>query len=88
MLGEYGTGAVMAVPAHDERDFEFATKYDLPIVPVVTPAVGEMPDLASGAAAFDGIRPQQIVDPALQLGPILGANHTVLSHESLVPGMD
>jgi leucyl-tRNA synthetase len=37
VLGEYGTGAVMAVPGHDERDFEFATKYDLPIVPVVRP---------------------------------------------------
>ncbi len=31
MLGHYGTGAVMAVPAHDERDFEFAKKYHLPI---------------------------------------------------------
>jgi leucyl-tRNA synthetase len=37
VLMEYGTGAIMAVPAHDERDFEFATKFDLPIVKVVEP---------------------------------------------------
>lgn len=37
VLMEYGTGAVMAVPAHDERDFEFARKYNLEILPVVIP---------------------------------------------------
>ena len=37
VLGEYGTGAVMAVPAHDQRDFEFARKFNLPIAVVVTP---------------------------------------------------
>src|SRR5919204_3805525 len=40
VLMEYGTGAIMAVPGHDERDFEFATDYDLPIVRVVA-AEGE-----------------------------------------------
>jgi leucyl-tRNA synthetase len=35
VLSGYGTGAIMAVPAHDERDFEFATKYELPIKPVI-----------------------------------------------------
>ncbi len=37
VLASYGTGAIMAVPAHDERDFEFATKFNLPIVQVVQP---------------------------------------------------
>jgi leucyl-tRNA synthetase len=44
VLGEYGTGAVMAVPAHDERDFDFARKYKLPIVPVIRPIDGPFPD--------------------------------------------
>ncbi len=39
ILADYGTGAIMSVPAHDERDFEFATKYDLPIVQVIKPAL-------------------------------------------------
>ena len=38
ILADYGTGAIMSVPAHDERDFEFATKYGLPIVQVIKPA--------------------------------------------------
>lgn len=41
VLGSYGTGAVMAVPAHDERDFEFATKYNLPISYIIDPITGD-----------------------------------------------
>ena len=41
VLMNYGEGAVMAVPAHDERDFAFATKYDLPIKPVVRTSAGD-----------------------------------------------
>lgn len=37
VLITYGTGAIMAVPAHDERDFDFAKKFDLPIIPVLAP---------------------------------------------------
>jgi leucyl-tRNA synthetase len=42
VLMGYGEGAVMAVPAHDERDFAFAKKYDLPIKPVIKPVEGEL----------------------------------------------
>ncbi|MBQ2821417.1 MAG: leucine--tRNA ligase [Thermoguttaceae bacterium] len=41
VLAGYGTGAIMAVPAHDTRDFDFAKKYELPIIQVVEPVVGE-----------------------------------------------
>jgi len=41
VLGGYGTGAVMAVPAHDERDFAFAEKFNLPIIQVVQPETGK-----------------------------------------------
>ncbi len=49
VLGGYGTGAVMAVPAHDERDYEFAKKFDLPIIQVV-----EKPENEDDAGAYTG----------------------------------
>jgi leucyl-tRNA synthetase len=49
VLMEYGTGAVMAVPAHDQRDFEFAEKYSLPVKVVVQPADEQL--VASGLSA-------------------------------------
>ena len=53
VLAEYGTGAVMAVPAHDQRDFEFARKYGLPVVAVIQPDGEELsPDTMS--SAFEG----------------------------------
>ncbi len=54
VLMGYGTGAVMGVPAHDERDFAFARKYDLPIQPVISPDVAaDSPLIPEGLTAED-----------------------------------
>ncbi len=67
VLMEYGTGAIMAVPGHDERDFTFATRFGLPIVRVIagpgqdaaTPLPAAEPDVPDGrlvnSGAFDGL---------------------------------
>ena len=65
VLMEYGTGAVMAVPAHDQRDWEFASKYGLPIEQVIEPEGDEPCDISQAAftekgrlihsAQFDGL---------------------------------
>jgi leucyl-tRNA synthetase len=56
VLMSYGTGAVMAVPAHDQRDFEFAQKYGVPIKQVIKPAVdGQACDLSEKAFTDKGI---------------------------------
>ena len=55
VLISYGTGAIMAVPAHDERDFEFATKFDLPVIPVVEPPDSEQAEsVEQGKLCFAG----------------------------------
>ncbi|OBW92027.1 leucine--tRNA ligase [Gallibacterium genomosp. 3] len=55
VLMHYGTGAVMAVPAHDQRDYEFAQKYNLPLKPVITPTDGSELDLSKAAYTEHGI---------------------------------
>lgn len=69
VLMEYGSGALMAVPAHDQRDFEFAMKYQLPIQQVIMPADGSIWDFSKSAfvdygvlidsAEFTGLSSQQ-----------------------------
>jgi len=68
VLMDYGSGAVMAVPAHDERDFEFSQKYQLPIQAVIIPEQAEteakpLPYFAKGvlinSAQFDGMSSKQ-----------------------------
>lgn len=69
VLYTYGTGAIMAVPAHDERDYEFAKKFDLEIRRVVKPADGsedELPNpqygIAVNSGKFDGLTTEQCKD--------------------------
>ena len=63
VLFGYGTGAIMAVPAHDERDREFAAKFGVPIVPVVTDDAGEPIESGEGilinSGQFDGTATSQ-----------------------------
>ncbi len=56
VLAEYGTGAVMCVPAHDQRDFEFAQKYQLPVQVVVQPMQGRDAARRSHERGVHGIR--------------------------------
>ncbi len=69
VLASYGGGAVMAVPAHDERDFEFATKYNLPIVRVISG--GELPHTSEGvlenSGEFDGMPNKQAQKEIIKL---------------------
>lgn len=66
VLATYGTGAVMAVPAHDERDFAFATKFNLPIERVITSKKGENDELPYceygklvNSGEFDGLTTEE-----------------------------
>jgi leucyl-tRNA synthetase len=70
VLMEYGTGAIMAVPAHDERDFEFATKYHLPkpvvVIQEVSPHAGK--EMAKAENARREVPPPALVQPFTEYG--------------------
>jgi leucyl-tRNA synthetase len=59
VLASYGTGAIMAVPAHDERDFEFAKQYDIPIRAVVQPGDHVPPEAAEKILGGEQVYPEQ-----------------------------
>ncbi len=68
ILADYGTGAIMSVPAHDARDYEFATKYGLEVRVVVAPSLGELPaelpfvgdeGVLVYAGVYDGLTPEE-----------------------------
>ena len=54
ILMDYGTGAIFGCPAHDQRDLDFARKYDLPVLPVVLPSDATAADFSIGAEAYAG----------------------------------
>jgi leucyl-tRNA synthetase len=69
VLMGYGTGAIMAVPAHDQRDYEFAGRFGLPILPVIFPEEGELPadrayedeGVMRNSGPFDGLPSTQAI---------------------------
>ncbi len=74
VLMEYGSGAVMAVPAHDSRDYDFAKKYGLPIKPVIFPKEGGLPDdgayteegIVKGCDGFDGLFSKEAIEAIIK----------------------
>ncbi|MCU1321137.1 MAG: leucyl-tRNA synthetase [Acidobacteriaceae bacterium] len=66
ILADYGTGAIMSVPAHDERDFEFATKYGLPVRRVIAPNVDM--DAAGLALPYTGEAEAVLIDSGAWTG--------------------
>lgn len=79
VLMGYGTGAVMSVPAHDQRDYEFAKAYELPIKAVIAPSADEMADVSEHAftetgvlvnsGQFDGLQSKQALH---EMAKVLG----------------
>lgn len=86
VLSTYGTGAVMAVPAHDERDYEFAQKFDLPIKEVIEGGdiakeayTGDGPHINSGA--LDGLNNAEAIPKAIQLLEEKGAGEKKVNYK-------
>ncbi|MBQ7578710.1 MAG: leucine--tRNA ligase [Synergistaceae bacterium] len=80
ILIDYGTGAIMGVPAHDQRDFEFCRKYNIPVIPVINPADGTILDgekmthafeedgIACNSGKFDGLKTQDAIKQMIEWG--------------------
>lgn len=89
VLMDYGTGAVMAVPAHDQRDYEFATKYNLNIIAVIKPQDGSELDISTAAytekgilfdsGEFDGLEFQAAFDAIASKLENLGKGHKTVN---------
>ncbi|HHB3852568.1 TPA: leucine--tRNA ligase [Staphylococcus aureus] len=86
VLSTYGTGAIMAVPAHDDRDYEFATKFDLPIIEVIEGGnveeaayTGEGKHINSGE--LDGLENEAAITKAIQLLEQKGAGEKKVNYK-------
>jgi leucyl-tRNA synthetase len=76
VLISYGTGAIMAVPAHDLRDWEFAIKFQIPIIPVVEPPSGHEPSKDELALAIspDGDAAGKVLCPMISEGTAINSD--------------
>ncbi len=89
VIVEYGSGAVMSVPAHDERDFEFAKKYNLPIKYVIKPKDGEIDESAAftdpgvmiNSNGFDGMESQKAKSEIIKLFEKKGLGKKVINYK-------
>ncbi|HCY8886776.1 TPA: leucine--tRNA ligase [Staphylococcus aureus] len=86
VLSTYGTGAIMAVPAHDDRDYEFAKKFDLPIIEVIEGGnveeaayTGEGKHINSGE--LDGLENEAVITKAIQLLEQKGAGEKKVNYK-------
>ncbi|HDB1463953.1 TPA: leucine--tRNA ligase [Staphylococcus aureus] len=86
VLSTYGTGAIMAVPAHDDRDYEFAKKFDLPIIEVIEDGnveeaayTGEGKHINSGE--LDGLENEAAITKAIQLLEQKGAGEKKVNYK-------
>ncbi len=85
VLMEYGTGAIMAVPAHDQRDHEFATRFGLPIRPVIEGGDGELPymgdgPLINGDPQFDGMHNREAIEAIVDWLDQRGRGHRSINY--------
>lgn len=86
VLASYGTGAVMAVPAHDPRDWEFAKKFDLPLKPVVAggnpeEAVHTEPGVMINSDFLNGLDKQAAIDKMIEWLVAHNAGHAQVSYK-------
>ncbi|MBQ7733297.1 MAG: leucine--tRNA ligase [Synergistaceae bacterium] len=84
ILIDYGTGAIMGVPAHDQRDFDFCRKYNIPVIPVINPVDGTVLDgeamthafeddgIACNSEQFNGLKTSEAITKMHDWGEIQG----------------